>query len=384
MGPQAPLRIGVLNWLDRENPDAGGAELHLHETFGRMAELGHEVTLITSGWGAGEPARTRLDGMDVWRCGSRMSFPLHAARYLKRSAYGTGGFDVVVEDLNKAPLYTPLWCPWPVVLQVHHLFGKTVFREAAPPLAALIWLMEGSLGRMYGRTPTLAVSQSTADELEVRGFLPSRVHVIHNGVDLDLYRPGSTKTDTPTVLYLGRLKAYKRVDVLIEAVALLRDRGVPLRLKVAGSGDAEPALRATAEARALTDCVDFLGFVSEEDKVRLFQESWVHLFVSEKEGWGLTTLEAGACGTPTIASDAPGLRDSVVHGETGFLVPIGNPLAVADALEPLLSDSALRADVGRAATHFARQFTWARTSERTLGVLQERALSFSPSPPKSP
>ena len=92
------MRILVVNWLDRENPQAGGAEEHLHQIFGRLAEEGHQVTALVSGW-PGCMGRTHLDGIEVHRTGSRYTFPVFAPKYYRRHLVGCD-FDVVVEDLN--------------------------------------------------------------------------------------------------------------------------------------------------------------------------------------------------------------------------------------------------------------------------------------------
>lgn len=355
----------MLNWQDRLNPQAGGAEIHLHEIFGRLASRGHSTTLLTSGWPAA-PTRLRLDGMDVHRTGGRYTFSTAAIAYYKRYL-GDAGFDLVIEDLNKVPLFTPTWAPRRrIVLLVHHLFGRTAFQEAALPLAAATWLLEKPLGTMYRRVPVEAVSDSTADDLVRRGFDRERITVIPNGVDLAYYTPDEAeRASEPTLLYLGRLKRYKRVDLIVRAVAQLKQDGIRVRLIVAGTGDHAAELARLRDELGLEAEMEMPGFVSEDEKRRLFRSAWVHLLTSPKEGWGITNLESAACGTPTIASDSPGLRDSVVDGETGFLVPHGDVAAIAARLRELVLDAALRERLGRQAREFAQRFSWESAADRT-------------------
>jgi glycosyltransferase involved in cell wall biosynthesis len=365
------VRILVVNWLDRSNPQAGGAETHLHEIFGRLALWGHEVTLLCSGF-AGAAGREFLDGMEVHRVGRRMTFGLSVPGYV-RSTLDLGGFDVVVEDLNKVPLFMPLWTRVPVVLLVHHLFGRTAFQEASLPVAVATWLLERPLRLVFRNVPAVAVSESTVQDLRRRGVACGEVVVVHNGVDLDRFSPDSEegKFRSPTVLYLGRLKRYKRVDLVLKAVARLTEEGLPVRLLVAGKGDHELELRALQERLGLRNSVEFLGYVSEAEKIRLLRRSWVHLLTSPKEGWGISVLEAAACGTPTVASDSPGLRDSVQAGRTGLLVPHGDLNALTGAVRTLLEDAALRSAMGASARAFAEGFTWdgsARTMETFLNL----------------
>lgn len=373
------MRILVVNWLDRENPRAGGAEHHLHEIFGRLTGRGHEVTLLTSGW-SGARARTELDGMEVHRTGGRHTFSFHAPRAY-RSRLADRDFDLLVEDLNKVPLFSPFWSRSPVVLLVHHLFGTAAFGEASLPVATATWLLERPVPRVFAGVPTVAVSDSTAADLVARGMDREQITVIPNGVDTTFYAPappGEEEDDVPSLLYLGRLKRYKRVDLVIRAVARLRERGVVCRLRVVGKGDRRDALVRLRDRLGLgDDVVEFPGWVDRETKRELLRRSWVHVLTSPKEGWGITNLEAAACGTPTVASDSPGLRDSVRDGRTGLLVPHGDLDALTDALERLLGDHDLRERLGRAAREFAEELDWDRSARRMEEFLEAQVARAS-------
>ncbi len=353
---------------------AGGAEVHLHELFGRLADRGHRVTLLASGW-EGAPGRVRIDGIDVLRVGRRWTFPLHVGRGWRRLR--DRGFDLVVENINKLPLFTPAWMGPPVVALVNHLFGRTAFREAAWPVAATVVAAERLIPLVYRGTPFHAVSRSTADDLERRGLDRSRIEVVYGAVDHEVYRPDPSAEpfDRPTLVYVGRLRRYKEVDVVLRALARMDGgTGGDARLLVAGKGDDRGRLEETARAQGVDDRVTFLGWVTEERKVDLLRRAWVNVYPSPREGWGLTNLEAAACGTPTVASDSPGLRESVADEETGFLVPHDDPGAWARRLRELLEDRALRERLGRVARERAARYTWARTADETEASL-ERILA---------
>lgn len=359
-----------MNWQDRLNPQAGGAEIHLHEVFGRLAARGHQITLLVSSWPGAEP-RLILDGMDVHRVGGRYTFNVAASGYYQRHLRNLG-FDLLVEDLNKVPLFAPYWAREPVTLVVHHLFGTTAFQEASFPLAAATWLLEKPIPKVYGRIPTVAVSESTAEDLVARGFDGGRIAVIPNGVDLTFYSPSpsSPKAPDPLVLYLGRLKRYKRVDLVIRAFAGVLAEYPRARLIIAGHGDARPGLEQLVAELKLGESVEFAGFVTEEQKANLFRHAWVHMLTSSKEGWGITNIEAAACATPTIASDVPGLRDSIQNEVTGFLVPHGDVAALTARLKEVIANPELRARLSAQALSFARQFAWDATADRMEAFLQ--------------
>jgi len=360
------VRLLVVNWQDRENPLAGGAEIHLHEIFGRLAGHGNQITLLCGGW-PGCPPRATLDGMEVIRVGTRYTFPLLARAFFRREL-STRHFDLLVEDINKVPLYTPRWGGPPVVALVPHLFGGTAFQELAAPLAAAVWLAERPLGRLYRGVPFEAISASTAADLAARGIPRTAVEVIYPGIDTVSYTPCATeRAASPVFAYLGRLKRYKGVDVVIKAFAAMGDRSA--RLEIAGAGDHRPALERLASSLDLGDRVRFLGRVSEEDKLRLLRRAWALVFASPKEGWGITNLEAAACGTPVVASNSPGIRESVHDGETGYLVPHGDAGAMAAAMGRLAADAALVARLGVQARRFAETFTWERAADETAAHL---------------
>ncbi len=367
-GREAVRTILVLNWQDRENPQAGGAEEHVHQVFGRLARRGYEVALLASGF-PGCRSRVRLDGIEVHRTGGRYTFSVAAPLYFQHHLRDER-WDVVVDNLNKVPLFSPWWVGAPVVPLVHHLFGATAFSEAPFPLAAMTWLLERPLPLAYRGLPTIAVSRSTRDDLAARG-LRAPVEVVPVGVDTTLHtpHPEGDRTSRASLLYLGRLKRYKGVDLLVRAVAKLAREGLHVDFLIAGAGDGRPELERLVEKSGVADRVVFLGFVDERTKIDLMRTSWVHGLASSKEGWGITVLEAGACGTPSVASDAPGLREAVVDGETGVLVPHGNVDALAGAIRRLVADSDLRERLGEGARRYAESLSWEATSAAVERVL---------------
>ncbi|HTL06116.1 MAG TPA: glycosyltransferase family 4 protein [Gemmatimonadales bacterium] len=365
------MRILLVNWQDLENPHAGGAELHLFELFGRLAAWGHQVHLVCSGWPGG-PARAEVRGISVERHGGRHSFALRG-RGAIRAALRREAWDLVVEDINKLPLYAAQLTRLPFCAIVPHLFGTTAFEEVAAPMAALVAAAERPIPRVYRRAGFHAISESTRDDLVLRGVPRERIRVIHPGVDAGACAPaaGLDRTQSATFLYVGRLKRYKGVEVALRALALARRERPELSLDIAGSGDDAERLRRLAGELELGEAVRFHGFVTEEHKRRLFRTTWANLFPSPKEGWGLTVMEAAACGTPSLASDSPGLRDSVQHGSTGYLVPHGDPAALAARMLELAGDPVKVAELGAAARRAALAWSWDDAARATEAHLTE-------------
>ena len=374
------MRILLTNWNDRENPHAGGAEIHVHELFGRIAGWGHDVHLIASGWPGAAP-RAVVDGIQVQRVGGRHSFALQGRgavrRALREPGEGQGKpFDVVVEDINKVPLFLPLVTSLPFVAIVPHLFGTTAFAEASVPMAAAVWAAERPIPWVYRNAQFHAISESTRDDLVRRGIRSERVVVIHPGVDAGHYAPdpSTPRASDPTFLYVGRLKRYKGVEFALRALADARRHRADLTLDVCGQGDDRPRLERLAAQLGLGPAVRFAGFVSEAEKRRLLRRAWAVVFPSPKEGWGITNVEAAACGTPAVASDSDGLRESVRDGVTGYLVPHGDVSALANRMLALAGDPALVERLGRAARGFAEGLSWDAAARATLAHLERTIL----------
>ena len=366
------MDILLVNWQDRENPHAGGAELHLFEIFSRLADRGHRIRLVCSGWTGAVP-HVRLGGIEVTRVGGRLSFAL-LARGAVRAALRARRPDVVVEDINKLPLFLPPLTQLPFCAVVPHLFGTTAFAEAALPMAATVWAAEKLIPRVYRHAWFHVISDSTRNDLVARGVAADRVTVIYPGVDTVWYAPDAAapRAAVPTFLYVGRLKRYKGVDTALRAFAVARRALPQLAFEIAGQGDDRARLERLAAALGLGGgaAVRFRGFVPEAEKRELLRRSWAVVFPSPKEGWGISNVEAAACGTPALASDSPGLRESVQHGVTGFLVPHGDVTALSERMLALARDPALVERLGRGARAFAETLSWDAAAGATAQHLE--------------
>ena len=279
-------------------------------------------------------------------------------------------FDAVVEDINKLPFFAPRWAEMPVLAVVPHLFGSTVFAETGIPQALYVLGHEALIPFVYRHTPFLAISESTRDDLVHRGVPAAHVTVVHCGMDHERFRPSAPKADRPTVVFLGRLRKYKGVELLFEAFAAVRREIPAARLWIVGDGPYRASLEAHAARFRLGDSIEFLGFVPGPDKVARLSAAHVSVCPSPKEGWGLTVIESNACGTAVVASRSPGLVDSVQDGQSGLLVSHGDVAALADAIRSVLTDGGLRARLEERGRAWAARFTWDRCADEAHAVLE--------------
>ncbi len=374
------MNILLVNWQDLRNPQAGGAELHLFELFSRLAARGHRVRLVCSGFAGGAPVEV-VDGIEVHRVGGRHSFAL-LGRGAVRRAIKAERPDVVVDDINKLPLFVASLTDRPVYALVPHLFGTTAFQEAPWPMAAAVWLAERLIPRMYRGAWFHAISESTRDDLVARGIPRERIAVVHPGVDSIAFQPATPieRTTPARFVYIGRLKRYKGIEYLIRALAIARQAHPELSADIAGSGGDRPRLERLARTLGQEGAVRFRGFVDEATKLSLLRRAMANVFPSPKEGWGITVMEAAACGTPSLASDSPGLRDSVRDGETGILVPHGDVAALVAAMLRLANAPELVERLGQAARRYAEAHNWDAAADTVEQHLIDLATGITPPP----
>ncbi len=375
-------RILVLNERDPEHPRAGGAETHVSRIFSRLVARGHEVTQYSAGF-RGSATEARIEGVKIERRGSLLRYYASVPGRV-RAAARSGSFDVVVECLNKVPFYSPLYSRLPVLAICHHLFGEVAFDQVSFPIAAGVVLAESGLARAYRNVPFVAISDSTRDDLIDRGIPAAQIAVSMPGTDPPAFEVDPNAHRPPRATYVGRLERYKRVDLLLRAGALLVDRVPNLELLVIGKGPDRERLEKLARRLGLEGRTRFTGFVADRERDALLAGSRVCAFPSEKEGWGLTVIEANALGTPVVARDAPGLRDSICHRETGLLVDAAPATAsshdddeahrYADAIGSLFAEDEAARTMRRACLAWSKRFDWDRAASDMEAAI-ERALT---------
>jgi glycosyltransferase involved in cell wall biosynthesis len=194
----------------------------------------------------------------------------------------------------------------------------------------------------------LTVSDSTADALRKTGVGEDRIRQICNGVVQP--DPATPRSPQPLFLALGRLADYKRVDLLLKLWTRVRPV-VGGTLVIAGDGPERPRIEAMAGPGVIVT-----GRVSEEEKHRLLCAAWLLLHPALVEGWGIVVAEAAIRGTPAVGFDVPGLRDSVVNGQTGLLVRGEGEFASAWA--SLALNHQARQAMGAAARERAERLHW--------------------------
>jgi glycosyltransferase involved in cell wall biosynthesis len=361
------MKLLVINWRCIKNPLAGGAEIYFQEIFRRLVTRGHEVTQLAERY-PGSDAEETIDGIRVIRTGGKNTFNFAVYRNLKRLVQ-EGNYDIVIDDLNKIPFYSPWFVDRPVLAILMHLFRGSIFTEAFFPLASYVYLTESIIPWAYGKRPFAVLSESSKKDVVRLGVRPEQITVIPPGTDFSRFNPDESVAREPVLLHVGRIKKYKSVDHLLQAADVLRKRGREFRVVIVGEGDDRPRLEKMTDELNLGDIVQFTGFISEEEKVNWYRRSAVLVENSIKEGWGLIVMEANGCGTPVVVARSPGLVDSSRHQLNGLFYEYGNVPELADRLDTMLQDEEQRLELGRQAIGWAHQWTWDGAADEMVKVI---------------
>ena len=358
---QRPLRVLVLSWRDGDHPEAGGAEVYVERTSQLLTARGHTVTMFSAAFPGGS-RRVDRGAVRIVRRGGRLTCYLRGLQFLRKVR---DEVDVVVDVHNGVPFWSPLVGGTPVVSLVHHVHRDQWPIIFGPVLGRLGWLIESRLAPIvYRRCQYVTVSQATRDDLVALGVDRDRIAITYSGndvpEDLDSYAD-LARSDHPSLMVLGRLVPHKHFEIAIDIVADLSDRFPDLTLDVVGGGYWDDELRAQAAARGVSDRVRFHGYVDEHPKRTLLSRAWVVLMPSHKEGWGLTIVEAGLHGTPSVAfSFAGGVTESIVDDETGLLAD--DVAQMSAQVSELFVDAPLREKYGENARRHAKSFSWENTT----------------------
>jgi glycosyltransferase involved in cell wall biosynthesis len=369
--PAKQWRILILNWRDITHPQAGGAEKVTHEIARRWVEWGHQVTLFCASY-PGAISRDTIDGVRVLRHGRQHTVHWQAYRHYQR--YLRGRYDVILDEVNTIPFFAPLYAREPVIMFIHQL-AREVWRYEAPfPLSLVGYALEPLYLQAYRHTSMMTVSRSTQDDLRKLG-LRGPSHVIPEAVDTQVLAelpPLASKEPALTLAFVGRVVPSKRVDHIVEALALLHRRGTVSRLWLVGSWD--QAYRRVLDQRiaalGLGDYVTFWGYVDRATKEQLLARAHLLVMTSVREGWGLVVTEANSLGTPAVVYDVAGLRDSTRDGATGLVCAKNTPVVLARTVAALWRDMPLYERLRSGAWAMAKEFNWERTAREAWNMVE--------------
>jgi len=347
------LKILWFNWRDIRHPEAGGAEVLTHEVMRRLVQDGYDMTLFCPEV-KGRPPEEVIDGVKIVRKGGKYTVYGKGRSYFRKNK---DKYDFIIDEVNPRPFLTrKLLDGKPSMVLFHQMIREEWFYEMPFPLSYICNYYENRWLLPHRETLTLTVSQSSKMDLEGIGF--SNVKVIPMGISTEPLAQVGEKEDTPTVAFIGRLKKHKLPDHAIKAFHIIHDSMPSAKLWVIGGGDMLNDLKETNDKN-----ITFFGHVSHQTKFDLLSKAHLVLVPSIREGWGLIVTESNAMGTPVVAYDVNGLRDSVVEDKNGTLVKDKTPESLARAALKMLNDKEMLQKLSRTSLEHSRQFSWDSTAD---------------------
>jgi glycogen synthase len=354
--------LRVLHWLNTFLPDTGGIQSFCAALIPELIDRGHEVLLLTSHTelGVSLPDQSMHGQIEVRRVDSRRALldkdPGRILRAKNEIAHIVGSFDPDLIHLHpcgpEVVYFQQIWKkhPIPTVVTVHNNYSS-VGVDFGP---------DGSYGRVFEPAQRVATVSDDARRwlLSLRPELAAKTSTIHNGLPVTETEPAPLPWDPAHLLYVGRIEAQKRLDLLIRAFASVASAHAGARLQIAGTGTQLGTARDLARSLGLDDRIDFLGAVEVESVPGLLDGATMLVMSSDFEGLPIVLLEAARQGRPAVATAVGGVPEVVIHGETGLLVEPAAPDALSEAMTTLLDDPERAQRLGDAARrHFMANFS---------------------------
>ncbi|QWK19155.1 MAG: glycosyltransferase family 4 protein [Hydrogenobacter thermophilus] len=352
------MKVLFLNRRCIKHPQRGGAEVYTMELARAVVERGGVAEWFSSR-AKGLESEEVIDGVRFIRRGNELTTHFYGFFYALKKDKDW----IIVDEFNGVGFFT--FFLKNSVLLIHQLYQELWTAEFG------IWghvfkVLEKLLLKFYKNKPTITVSDSTYQDLVSLGF--KRIRIVPNGLNVIPLSSVPEKEETLHLVYLGRLKRTKNPEDAIKAFMLVKEKVKDAKLVLMGDGPMRTYLtRRYSDVEGLT----FLGYVERELKHHTLERSHILLVPSIREGWGQVVIEANAFGTPAIGYRVHGLKDSIKHAQTGFLVK--DYREMAQKVIQLWEDRELYHQIARNCLDWAKNFSWERTKREFLKLLESMA-----------
>lgn len=369
------MNILIFSWRGPRHPNAGGAEISTHEHAKGWVRGGFSVTLFTSYY-PGAKRDEVIDGIRVIRRGKQV-FGVQWEAFKWYIFESHSKFDLVVDQFHGIPFFTPLFVKIKKLAFIHEVTKEVWWMNPWPKPFNLIPSIIGSAFEplvfkiFYHNIPFMTVSQSTKDDLIKWGIPKVKVTVVHNGINVAKLVKLPPKEKKKTAIFLGALSKDKGIENALKIFSLISRKENDWQFWVVGKSDSKylSYLKNLAKNLGILNKITFFGFVTESKKFELLAKAHILVNPSIREGWGLVVIEAASVGTPTIAFNVPGLRDSVKNHDTGLLCE-GSVKEFADLVVELLNDQKKYQRMCKDAISWSRSFSWDKATKKSLGLIK--------------
>jgi glycosyltransferase involved in cell wall biosynthesis len=370
------MNILILNWRDPKHPNAGGAEIVTREHAKAWSKAGHNVTWFSSFF-QGAKEKEILDRIEIIRKGDQV-FGVQFHVFLWYLFGKHKKYDLVIDQFHGIPFFTPLYVPTKKLAFIHEVTKNVWKFNPWPKPFNIIPYIIGTIIEpwifklFYSKIPFLTVSQSTKDELIKWGIKTENISVIHNGTSYSVLQRKIEKNTQKTIMFLGALAHDKGIEDALRVFGVIASNESEWKFWVVGKGDPEYIRKLKIQADELhIKNITFFGYVSEAKKFELLRKAHILINPSVREGWGLVNIEANTVGTPVVAYDVSGCRDSIKNGNTGIIVKEGDYKAMADVCIELVMNTKNYKKISTNALNWSKRFRWHDATNKSLTLISK-------------
>lgn len=360
----------------------GGKEKRIFEITTRLVRLGHEVHIYCMKWWK-EPVNEKVEyGVHLHAIsplyslysGKKRSilqailFSLSCLKLMKEN------FDVIeVDHMPHLVLFSTKIVAFlkrkKLIATWNEVWGREYWKEYLGILGNIAYCIEWITARLPD--VIIAVSKHTKDSLISSLKVKKNIYVVPNGIDLEFINDIKPSKETSDIIFAGRLLSHKNVDVLIQAIALVKKKIPNIKALIIGEGPEKLILENLVEKLHINENVKFLNFLKEQkDLYSLMKSSKIFTFPSTREGFGIAALEANACELPVITVNAKNnaTKDLIVNGKNGYVVKL-TPEAIAEKIYKILSFKGIRTK--SAGNSQVKNYDWTNIVNQIGGIYSQ-------------
>lgn len=366
------INILILNWRDIKHPLSGGAEISLFEHAKYWKQKGANVVWLASYFKGGKKEE-EIEGIKILRMGSHYTIHLLAIiNYLKGKL---GKPDIVIDSFHFIPFFTPFYAGNSKIIALINEPAKNAwFKNVYFPLNLIGYIIEPLFFPPYREVTFITGSESIYDELKNYGINEKHLNIVHHGVYTKKIDNKIKKDKDPVVIYLSQISPDKGIEDAIKALVEIKFRYNKVKLWVVGRPKDNKYLEKIKKlvgCLKLDDSVIFWGYISENEKFKLLNKSWILIHPSIREGWGLNVIEANAMGVPAVGYNTTGLRDSIKNNVTGLLAK-NNSFSLAKNVVRLISDKKMYNRMSNKAMEWSKTFDWRKSGEKSWAIIAQK------------
>ena len=362
------MKILWLTWKDRSHPLAGGAETVSGEIMDRFVRDGHELKIITAKYEGSSDHETK-NGIEIFRVGGRYSVYLKAKKLYKKQLNNWA--DIVIDEMNTIPFGSGFYNKTKNILLCYQLAREVWFHQMVFPLSFVGYLSEPLMLRRISKKYQAVLTESNSTKIDMSKYGFNNIHVFRVGMELEPLSALGPKDENDVILSLGSIRPMKQTLEAVKAFETARDDNKKLKMIIAGDDKGKYALKVKeyiSKSRH-SESIELAGRVSVDQKINLMRQAKLILVTSVKEGWGLIVTEANSQGTPAIAYDVDGLRDSIKNNITGLLSPNLDYKTMGNQINIILSDRNSYENMRNKAWEFSKEFTFENSYQDFIKIL---------------